>query len=84
MNESIFNEAMQIIQSRRFKAISEQEARSKEIDKKIPEFATINQQLAQTSLKILSAIQSGGNVQEKLESLKQDNLTAQEFSKIYW
>ncbi|HAJ97330.1 MAG TPA: DNA replication protein DnaC [Ruminococcus sp.] len=81
MNESIFNEAMKIIQSRRFKAISEQEARSMEIDKKIPEFATINQQLAQTSLKILSAIQSGGNVQEKLETLKQNNLTAQEFSK---
>ncbi len=81
MNESIFNEAMKIIQARRFRAIAEQEEHTREVNEKIPEFANINQQLAQTSLKILEIIQNGGNKEEKLKSLKRDNLTAQEFSR---
>ncbi|MEE5993007.1 MAG: ATP-binding protein [Oscillospiraceae bacterium] len=81
MNEVIFQEAMKIIQSRRFKAIAEQEARTLEVNSKIPDFASINQQLAQTSIKILGIIQNGGNKEEKLESLKRDNLAAQEFAR---
>ena len=80
MNESIFQEALQEIQSRRIRATSENERRYAEINEKIPPIAEINAQLALTSSKILTVLQNGEDVQKHLADLQQKNLEAQMLS----
>ncbi len=69
MKQQIFDEAMRHISERRISAKTENERRYEEINKKIPQIAEINYQLAQTSARILQG--------ENLEVLKQQNLQAQ-------
>ena len=80
MNESVYQEAMQVIQSRRIRAQAENERRYAEINEKIPPIAEINAQLAQTSAKIFDILHQGGNVEEQIEELRRKNTEAQQFS----
>lgn len=71
MNQTVFQEALNKINSRRIQAKLENERRYQEIDSKIPEIAEINRQLAQTASKILMG--------EDIEILKRQNLQAQRY-----
>ena len=78
MNTGIYNRAVDIISQRRFKAKSDNDFHFSEVEMKIPEIVEINRQLAKTSIKIFEIIRNGENVQEKLSTLKAQNLQAQE------
>ena len=80
MNESVFQQAIQEIQSRRIHAQAENERRYAEINQKIPPIAEINAQLAETSTQILDILHQGGNVQERLAELRRRNEEAQQIS----
>ncbi|MBQ9110654.1 MAG: ATP-binding protein [Oscillospiraceae bacterium] len=80
MNEQIFQKALQTVASRRLHAKSENDRRYREVDARIPQIAEINRQLAQTATKILDTLQSGENIAERLETLKRQNLEAQQIS----
>ena len=71
MNQNAFQEALNIVSQRRIKAKVENERRYREINKKIPEIAEVNYQLAQTALRILAG--------EDIEILKRQNLQAQRY-----
>lgn len=80
MNEMIFNEAMRTVSNRRIRAREENERRYDEINRRIPEIAEINGQLAQTATKILDICQKGESIEKRLEALKRQNLEAQALS----
>lgn len=77
MNEAVFEEALRLVQTRRAKAQLEYEHRTEEVNRSIPPIAEINARLAQTSMKILEALQHGGNVTARIEALRSENLEAQ-------
>lgn len=77
MNGTVLQEALLTVQQRRQHAQMENERRFGEINRKIPPIAEINSRLAQTSLQIMEIARSGGNVQERLEQLRTENLEAQ-------
>ncbi len=80
MNDMILQQALRVISQRRERATMEYEQRNKEIVHLIPEIAEINWQLAQTAMKILNILQEGETVEERLESLRRQNLEAQAIS----
>lgn len=80
MNADIFQQAIQTIAARRIHAQAENERRHDEVAMRIPEIAEINHQLAQTSGKILDALNSGENMMQRMEYLRQQNLEAQALS----
>ncbi|MBR3629343.1 MAG: ATP-binding protein [Oscillospiraceae bacterium] len=80
MIESVFQQALQEIQSRRIRAQTENERRYEEINQKIPPIAEINAQLARTSSRIFEILREGGNVQEQIGQLRLQNEQAQQFS----
>ncbi len=83
MNSSLYNKAIDIINSRRISAKSENEKHFSEIESKIPEIAEINRILAQTSIKLFKIIREGNNVGQKMSALEKQNNQAQEMiSKI--
>ena len=77
MNETHFEQAMQIISARRGKAVTENQERFQEIEMRIPEIAEINRQLFHTSRDLLQMIQDNQDLPQKLESIQQRNQQAQ-------
>ncbi len=77
MNESLFQEAFAKVQKRRLDAQLEQERRTIEISKAIPQIAEITRQLAQTSIRIMDVLQKGMDTDKQLEAIRQENLQAQ-------
>ncbi|MCR4647269.1 MAG: ATP-binding protein [Oscillospiraceae bacterium] len=80
MNESVFQEALREIQSRRIRAEAENERRYAEINAKIPPIAEINAQLALTSTRIVEILRGGEDVQDRLEALRRQNEQGQQIS----
>lgn len=80
MNSSVFQEAMQKIASRRLRAEHENERRHEEVNRAIPQIAEVNHHLRQTASKIFETLQSGTDVQTRIEALRRQNLEAQQLS----
>ncbi len=80
MDQSVFQEAMQTVASRRIHAQSVNEQHYEEINSKIPQIAEVNRHLSQTATKILDTIQSGADMNARLEALRKQNLEAQQIS----
>lgn len=76
----ILQDALRMIASRRLQAKAENDRRHEEVNRKIPQIAEINHQLAQTAGRILDTLQQGEKMEERLESLKRKNLEAQRIS----
>lgn len=77
MNAHVYTKALEIINSRRIEAKSENDRKYAEIERRIPEIAEINRILSHTSIEIVKAISSGKNVQAQLKALETKNLQAQ-------
>lgn len=76
-DNNVYEKAERIIRERRNKAIEENRLRNEEIDKKVPEVAEIKSKNMQNiSSRLLAIIQSGKNVQEKIENEKRHNRQA--------
>lgn len=78
INYEIYNRAINIINARRIAAKAENDRRFEEVNRKIPEIAEVNSQLAKTGLEIVNVIRSGEDVSQRIESMKAKNLQAQE------
>lgn len=78
INYEIYNRAIDIINARRIAAKAENDRRFEEVNRKIPEIAEVNSQLAKTGLEIVNVIRSGEDVSQRIESMKAKNLQAQE------
>ena len=78
MNNEIYTKALDIIKLRREKAIAENERKIQEINGRIPEIMKINTSLFSTGMEILKAVKNGGDVQRRIEEIKEKNLVLQE------
>ncbi len=83
MDNAIFDKARSILTSRRMKAVSENEQRIAEVNRKIPQIREINEVLFNTGKELISIISSGRgeDISQKVEQLKQYNLGAQAMSR---
>lgn len=84
MDSSIFDKAQTIMTSRRAKAESENEIRIAEINAKLPQIREVNDALINTGrelIRIISEGRNGGNVESRIEQLRQYNLGAQAMSR---
>lgn len=77
MNEQVFSHALAAVQARRVAATTENERRFAEINRKVPQIAEINAQLATTASRIFAVLQEGESQEQRLEALKRENLEAQ-------
>lgn len=77
----IYEKAISEINNRRNMAKAENYIHFQEVEKNIPEISEINLQLAKTGMQIIGIIQSGENVADKIEDLKNKNLQAQKMIK---
>ncbi len=78
MQTENLEQALQIVSSRRQEAIVQNQERIREIETRIPEVLEINRQLFRTSRELMQIIRKGENTAEKVESLRKQNLQAQE------
>jgi len=83
MDNAIFDKARSILTSRRMKAVSENEQRIAEVNRKIPQIREINEVLFNTGKELISIISNGRgeDISQKVEQLKQYNLGAQAMSR---
>ncbi len=81
-NKEILNKAIDIINQRRNRAKTINDLHFDEVNEKIPEMGEINRQLAKTGLEILNAVESREHVAEKIRSLREKNLQAQNMVKM--
>ncbi|MBR6623121.1 MAG: ATP-binding protein [Ruminococcus sp.] len=84
MDSSIFDKAQSIMTNRRARAESENEMRIAEINSKLPQIREVNDVLINTGRDLIRIISEGnkyGDVNAKIEQLRQYNLGAQEMSK---
>lgn len=83
MDNEIFDEAHQIMASRRRKAQEELNKRISEINEQIPEIKEINNTLFNSGKEVIQLIMSskGKNVQDKIEQIKKRNIDAQNMAK---
>ncbi|WP_295075528.1 ATP-binding protein [Ruminococcus sp.] len=83
MDSEIFEKAQSIINNRRIRAESENEARIRDVNDKIPQIREINEVLFNTGKELISIISNGKgkDVSQKIEQLKQYNLGAQAMSR---
>lgn len=83
MDSEIFEKAQSIINNRRIRAESENEARIRNVNEKIPQIREINEVLFNTGKELISIISNGKgkDVSQKIEQLKQYNLGAQAMSR---
>lgn len=84
MDSSIFDKAQSIMTNRRARAESENEMRIAEINAKLPQIREVNDVLINTGRDLIRIISEGnkyGDVNAKIEQLRQYNLGAQEMSK---
>lgn len=72
-----FEKARSEISSRRNRAQTENDRRFEEINTLVPEISEINNQLFQTSRKIMQVIRSGEDIAERMNALKRQNQQAQ-------
>ncbi|MBQ9807689.1 MAG: ATP-binding protein [Ruminococcus sp.] len=79
MDNSVFEKAQSIMTSRRMKAVSENDRRIDEINRKLPQIKEINDALYSTGKELIGIITSGkgADVSGKIEELKRNNLGAQ-------
>ncbi len=79
MNNDIFDKAQAIMTTRRRNAISENDRRIAEINKKLPQIKEINDVLFSTGKELINIISNGKkeDIQQKIEKLKSDNIQAQ-------
>lgn len=82
MKSEIFDKAQLIIQNRRQNAVIENDRRIDEINQRIPQIQAINNKIAGAGKELIKIIMAGGDdVQQKIDSLKRDNLNAQAMSR---
>lgn len=83
MDTEIFDEAHEIMASRRRKAQEELDRRISEINEQIPEIKEINNTLFNSGKEVIQLIMNskGKNVQDKIEQIKQRNIDAQNMAK---
>ena len=83
MKNEIIEKAQAIMTSRRMKAISENEARIAEINQKLPQIKEINDAIYNSGKQLIAMIAGNdkGDIKEKIEKLKRDNLGAQAMAK---
>lgn len=83
MDTEIFDEAHEIMASRRRKAQEELDKRISEVNQQIPEIKEINNTLFNSGKEVIQLIISskGKNVQDKIEQIKQRNMDAQNMAK---
>lgn len=82
MKSEIFEKAQMIIQSRRQNAVIENDRRIDEINQRIPQIQAINNKIAGAGKELIKIIMAGGDdVQQKIDSLKRENLNAQAISR---
>lgn len=83
MDSEIYDKAKAIIAGRRLKAVNQNEARTREINEKLPQIREINNQIYNTGKELIKIISSGSkdDVARKIEQLRQFNLSAQEMSR---
>ena len=77
MDNDVFDKAQSVMTNRRMNAVSENQLRIDEINRKIPEISEINRYLFGTSKKLMEIISRRENVGEKIEKLRKSNLEAQ-------
>ncbi len=79
MNNKIYEKAHEIMKKRRLKAVNDNELRISEINKKIPQINEVNDAIINTGKELINTIFNGNSdkSQEKLEQLKNYNLSAQ-------
>ncbi|HEZ7986584.1 MAG TPA: ATP-binding protein [Ruminococcus sp.] len=84
MDSAIFDKAQSIMTKRRMKAVSENDQRIAEINKKIPQIKEVNDALFNTGkelIKIITEKNALNNINNKIEQLRQYNLGAQSMSR---
>ena len=84
MDSSVFDKAQSIMTNRRMKAVSENDQRIAEINKKIPQIKEVNDALFNTGkelIQIISKKNGSDNINSKIEQLRQYNLGAQASSR---
>ncbi|MCM1006912.1 MAG: ATP-binding protein [Ruminococcus flavefaciens] len=84
MDSSVFDKAQSIMTNRRMKAVSENDQRITEINKKIPQIKEVNDALFNTGkelIQIISEKNGSDNINSKIEQLRQYNLGAQAMSR---
>lgn len=78
-DKSVYELAENEIKSRRFSAENRVRFRTEEVERKIPEIAEINRQLAHTSVELSKLIlQKTGNFRESFDKIKDQNIQGQE------
>lgn len=83
-NKEISERALKIIANRRYNAEIENKRRTEEINRKIPEIAEINHQLANAGIELFSCIKrKGPEMNERIERIKRNNLDAQMICRSY-
>lgn len=78
MKEDHFERAMRTVSARRNEAITQNRERIQEIETRIPEVVEINRQLFRTSRDLMQIIRKGGDVGNRIETLRQQNQQAQQ------
>lgn len=81
MENDVFEKATFVMTNRRMQAVSENQMRIEEINKKIPEINEINVQLYNTSKEIMKIISQRNDVGDRIQKLKASNLDAQKMIK---
>lgn len=81
VNQIILNRAIAEINHRRNVVHAENNQHFEEVNRKIPEIAEINSQLAKTGMEILNIVRNGENIAYKMDELKQKNVQAQKMIK---
>lgn len=78
LNEQYFNEAARQLERRRSENQAEADRRRREVYRKIPEYRVLEQQLADTSSRLIALIlQHTDNIKDKVEELSKENLDIQ-------
>ncbi|MBE6840993.1 MAG: DNA replication protein DnaC [Ruminococcus sp.] len=77
MDNRIFEMAQSVMTQRRLSAVSQNDKRIDEVNKKIPEIYEINKCLFNTGKELMKIIAKKKNVGQEVEKLKQTNLEAQ-------
>lgn len=81
-NEQYFDRATVLLEQRRSRNKATEQLRREEVNRKLPEYAQLESQLAETSHKLISImIQNKENAAEKLSKLEQSNLSLQQSMK---
>ena len=83
MDSAIFDKAQAIMTDRRLRAFTQNEARIREVNEKLPQIKEVNDVIYNTGKNLIAIISSGNrsDTNEKIRQLKEYNLGAQEMSR---